>query len=133
MSTNYYNTLITLADDSPVKHSVVPDLSKSSVASEQYQWITERPYELTSDEVIFARVANKQDIPVAERPSEQEAYFLTGRACLRTSPLAKKFGWGIHHDADGKISLIAAESDQYAELMADDSVTKVKAMRSSRG
>ena len=132
MSTNYYNTLITVADDSPATSSIVPDLTKSSVASQQFQWISDRPYEMTSDDVIFARVAEKQGIPEPERASEQEAYFQTGRACLRTSPLAKKFGWGIHSDADGKIGLVAMESDEYAALMADDSVTKVKAMRSSR-
>lgn len=133
MTTNYYNTLITIADDSPTTHSIVPDLSKSSVAAEQFQWITDQPYQLTSDDVIFARVAKKQEISDAERASEREAYFQTGRACLRTSPLAKKYGWGIHHDLEGRVALFAVESEEYATLMADDSVTKVKAMRSSRG
>ncbi len=132
MSTNYYNTLITVADDSPATTASIPDLTKSSVAAQQFQWISDAPYELTSDDVIFARVAEKQGISEAERASEQEAYFQTGRACLRTSPLAKKYGWGLHSNADGKLALVAVESDEYAALMTDDSVTKVKAMRSSR-
>lgn len=132
MSTNYYNTLITISEDSPTSQSIVPDLTRSSVASQQYTWITERPYELTSDDVIFMRVAEKLGIPEAERASEQEAWFETGRACLRTSPLAKQHGWGIHADANGRIALIAVESDQYRDLVADENVKKVRAMKRSR-
>lgn len=43
MSTNYYNTLITISEDSPTRQSIVPDLNRSSVASQQYTWITEHP------------------------------------------------------------------------------------------
>lgn len=132
MSTNYYNTLITISEDSPTSQSIVPDLTKPSVASQQYTWITERPYELTSDDVIFMRVAEKLGIPEAERASEQEAWFETGRACLRTSPLAKQHGWGIHADANGRIALIAVESDKYRDLLADENVKKVRAMKRSR-
>lgn len=132
MSTNYYNTLITVAPDSPTEKSVVPDLTKSSVASQQYQWITDQPAELTSDDVIFRRVAEKQDIAEADRPAAQAEYFQKGRACMRTSPLAKQYGWGIHHNAEGKVSLVAVESEQYAELLKDDQVKKTPAMKSSR-
>lgn len=133
MSTNYYNTLIEIAEDSPTPTSVVPNLTKSTVASQQYELIADNPYTYTSDDVIFHRVAEKESIPADQVPSAQEAYFQKGRACLRTSPLAKTHGWGIHSDAEGKIALVAAESDTYKQLQADDSVKKVKAMRRSRG
>lgn len=133
MTTNYYNTLIMIADDSPTRQAVVPDLSKSGVAAQQFTWISDQPYELTSDDVIFNRVAEAENVPEADRVAAREAYFHKGRACLRTSPLAKKFGWGIHHNAEGKIALVAAESEEYARLAADEQITKVKAMRSSRG
>lgn len=132
MSTNYYDTLITIASDSPTQKSVVPDLAKASVASQQYQWITERPYALTSDDVIFQRVAEKEGISEADRTAAQKAYFQKGRACLRTSPLAKQYGWGIHADAEGRLALLAAESDEYAELSDNDDVKKVAAMKRSR-
>lgn len=132
MSTNYYNTLITIAEDSPTSTSVVPDLTKSSVASQQFEWISEHPYQLTSDDVIFRRVALKHGIEDSEIPAAQKDYFTTGRACLRTSPLPKQYGYGIHADAEGKLALIPAESDAYAQLLADDSVSKVRAMRRSR-
>lgn len=132
MSTNYYDTLITIAPDSPTRKSIVPDLTKASVASQQYQWITEQPYTLTSDDVIFRRVAEKEGISEADRSAAQKEYFQTGRACLRTSPLAKQYGWGIHADAEGRIALVAAESDEYAELSSNDDVKKIAAMKRSR-
>jgi Family of unknown function (DUF6157) len=48
------------------------------------------------------------------------------------SALAKRYGWGFHNNADGKIALIAAESPRYAELLNDPRTTKIKAFRSSR-
>lgn len=116
----------------PYPHIAIPDLTKASVASQQYEWITEQPYTLTSDDVIFRRVAEKEAIPQTERAAAQEEYFQKGRACLRTSPLARQYGWGIHANNDGKIALVAAESDEYAALVADDTVKKVAAMKRSR-
>ena len=132
MSTNYYKTLITLAPDSPTQSSVVPDLTKESVASQQYRWISEAPYELTSDDVIFRRVAKKEGLQPADIPPAQAEYFAKGRACLRTSPLAKQYGWGIYSDEDGKLALVPAESQEYRRLIDDSSVTKIAAMRRSR-
>ena len=48
------------------------------------------------------------------------------------SPLAKRYGWGIHNNADGKIALIAVESAAYKQLLDDPGTTKIKAFRSSR-
>lgn len=133
MSTNYVNTLITVAPDSTAETGTAPGSSKPSVASDQYEMIVADPYVHTSDDVIFARVARQSGLPKDEIPAAQEEYFRTGRACLRTSPLAKKYGWGIHANEEGRIALIAVDSDRYAKLLADDSVKKVPAMRSSRG
>ncbi|MCA9834363.1 MAG: hypothetical protein KC435_10470 [Thermomicrobiales bacterium] len=132
MTTNYFNTLIVVADDSPTDHAVVPDLTKGSVAAQQYVMITDHPYTYTSDDVIFARVAAKEAISVEAMADAQGEYFQKGRACLRASPLPKQYGWGVHHDAEGKIALVAMDSPEYAALVADDSVTKTKAMRRSR-
>lgn len=132
MSTNYYNTLITIAKDSPTTTSVVPDLTKSSVAAQQYDWISNEPYVLTSDDVIFRRAAEKESITENDRANAQQEYFQKGRACLRTSPLAKQYGWGIHSDENGNIALIAAESPEYARLLANDDIKKVEAMKKSR-
>jgi hypothetical protein len=50
----------------------------------------------------------------------------------RVSALAKRYGWGIHNNAEGKIALIAVESPEYKRLMNDPRTTKIKAFRSKR-
>ncbi|WP_409484319.1 DUF6157 family protein [Arsenicicoccus dermatophilus] len=57
---------------------------------------------------------------------------MAGLRDLRTSPLAKTYGWGIHSDGQGRVALVPLGSARYAELLADGSVTKVAAMRSAR-
>ncbi len=135
MGVNAINTLIAVAEDCPATSGVIPPRNdaKPTIAAEQYRLISERPYELTSEDVIFEVHANRQGIPGSERPAAREAYFSTGRACLRTSPLAKKFGWGIHNDAEGRLALVGMETDAYSRLASGEDGTKVvRAMRSSR-
>ena len=132
MTTNYVNTLILIADDSPTYHAVIPDPEKQNVAAQQYAMIAAAPYVYTSDDVIFARVATRDAIPDESLADARAAYFAAGRACLRASPLPKQYGWGIHHNAEGKIALVPVGSPEYAALIADDSVTKLKAMRRTR-
>jgi hypothetical protein len=71
-------------------------------------------------------------IPEGSRPKEREAFLSKGHPHLRVSPLAKRYGWGIHNDADGKVALVAIDSPRYQRLMKDPRTTKVKAFRSSR-
>jgi Family of unknown function (DUF6157) len=73
-----------------------------------------------------------REIPRASRPREREKFLSKGHPHLRVSALAKRYGWGIHNDADGKVALIAVESPEYKRLMRDPRTTKVKAFRSSR-
>lgn len=135
MGVNYTNTFIAVAEDCPVEAGIVPPRNdaKPTIAAEQYRLISERPYELTSEDVIFEVYADKQGIPDAERPAEREAYFSKSRACLRTSPLAKKFGWGLHNDAEGRLALVGMETEEYRRLASGaDGIQVVRAMRSSR-
>lgn len=135
MGVNYTNTLIAVAEDCPAESAIVPTRNdaKPTIAAEQYRLLSERPYELTSEDVIFEVYADKQGIPEAGRPAAREAYFATSRACLRTSPLAKKFGWGLHNDAEGRLALVAMETDEYRRLASgEDGTAVVRAMRSSR-
>lgn len=135
MGVNYVNTLIAVADDCPVTDAVVPPRNdaKSTIAAEQYRLISGHPYGLTSEEVIFQIYADKQAIPEDERPAAREEYFSVGRARMRTSPLAKTFGWGIHSDADGRLALIGMQTKEYRRLESGaNGTTVVKAMRSSK-
>jgi hypothetical protein len=62
----------------------------------------------------------------------REQYFSEPRACLRASPLPTAYGWGLHFDAEGRITLHAVDSADYARLAEDPALTQLRAMRSSR-
>lgn len=135
MGVNYISTLIAVAEDCPVTESRVPPRNdaKPTIAAEHYRLLSEHPYTLTSEDVIFQVYADKQGIPRSGRPAAREAYFSVGRACMRTSPLPKTYGWGLHSDADGRLALVGMETEEYRLLASGvDGATVVKAMRSSR-
>lgn len=131
-TTNYYNTFIEVAEDSPVEKAEIPPLrgSKKTIARMQYEMISEHPYQFTSDDVIFKIHASRKGL--SQSREELEKFFSKGRACLRSSPLAKRYGWGIHSNEQGKVALIALESDKYQKLTGDQDLAHTRAMRSSR-
>ncbi|MCG8323554.1 MAG: DUF6157 family protein [Cytophagales bacterium] len=51
---------------------------------------------------------------------------------MRSSPLTKRYGWGIHSVREGKIAMYSAASAAYQKSVMDDSVKKTEAMRSKR-
>ncbi len=53
-------------------------------------------------------------------------------ACLRASSLAKRFGWGIHADAEGRVAIYAVDSKRYQAFARDPAIAQVRAMRSKR-
>lgn len=133
-TTNYFNTLIEIAEDATVDTAEVPPLKgeEKTVARHQFDLLIENPYRYSSDDVIFQVHALRNGLE-ANLPHERELFFSKGQACLRSSPLPKRYGWGVHHDAAGKVALYAVESAEYRRLAGDETVKKVKAMRSKRG
>lgn len=132
-STNYVSTFIQVAEDCPVPSAQVPPVTaKPTVAALQYELIAGHPYEFTSDDVLFHVYALRHGIPAEAQVEARNMFFAKEQACLRSSPLGKRYGWGIHHDLEGRIALVAAESDQYQEFATDPTLTQRKAMRSKR-
>lgn len=132
-TTNYINTLIEIAEDCPVSQSQIPPEKKEkTLANLQYEKLAKNPYQYTSDDIIFGCYAIKHDISENEKQQERENFFSKGQPCLRSSPLAKKYGFGIHHNSEGKVALIPVESKEYQSLLNDVSTAKTKAMRSKR-
>ena len=133
-TTNYYNTFIEVADDCPIAAAEVPPLKKDtpSVANLQFDMIMANPYKYTSDEVIFGIYALRNGI-VGNLEAERTAFFAKGQACLRASPLSKRYAWGTHHDAEGKVALYSSESVEYQRFMSDSALKHTKAMRSKKG
>ena len=133
-STNYFNTLIEIAEDCPVQQGEMPPVKgeKKSVANLQFDMLYDHPYKYTSDDVLFSVYAMRKEIARADREEERRRYFSKGQPCFRASPLTKRYGWGIHSNAEGKIAMISSDSPTYQQLQQDASVTKTKAMRSKR-
>jgi len=133
----YHRTLIAVADDCPVDASVVPDGAKRTVAAVQYAMLAAEPYRLTQEDVLFLTWVHRR--PDAEELDENELaalrdeFFSRSRACLRASPLPKRYGFGLLFDDEGRIALCPMESAEYRRIVAGGAgYTVVKAMRPSR-
>lgn len=132
-STNYTDTFIAVAEDCKAGTGTVPpEKPEPTVARMQFEFIHAHPYSYTSDEVIFAVYAARNRITPEEFETRRAEFFSKGQACLRASPLPKTYGWGIHHNGEGKVALYASGSEEYERLRADASLKQLKAMRSSR-
>ncbi|PQA92951.1 hypothetical protein B0A69_12325 [Chryseobacterium shigense] len=132
-TTNYINTFIEIADDCPVSYAETPPEKKvKTLASLQYEQIKKNPYRYSSDDIIFECYALKNDICESEKQQEKIQFFSKGQPCLRSSPLAKRYGFGIHHNEEGKVAIFAVESKEYQILLNDNTINKVKAMRSKK-
>jgi Family of unknown function (DUF6157) len=133
-TTNYINTFIEIADDCPTAIAEIPAVKgdKKTIANFQLEMLLDHPYEYTSDDVLFTVHAVRNGVFQSEMEAERQQFFSKGQACFRASPLTKRHGWGVHSDANGKIAIYAADSEEYQKFLADDSVAKVKAMRTKK-
>ncbi|MFC0672794.1 DUF6157 family protein [Brachybacterium hainanense] len=134
MSTNYHDTFIQVAEDCPVDRGEAPPVRAASptAAQLQFELLSAAPYTMTSDDLLFAVHALRHGIAQEERERERSAFFARSQACLRASPLPKRYGWGLHHDDRGRVALVASGTPEYAQLAADPAIAQVRAMRSSR-
>jgi hypothetical protein len=136
---NYAETLIAVADDCPLIRSEVPCPrgGRKTVAVLQYEMIAAEPYALTQEDVLFESWLSRQNQPStlsAEREALRQSFFSKPQPCLRSSPLPKRYGWGLRFDQDGKVALCPMESEEYRRLVAGKvaGVTVLKALRSKR-
>lgn len=138
---NYYETFIRVADDCPVSSAVPPPPKRGegkSIPQLEYELLADRPYTLTQEEVLFTvhllRQGLSPDDPALPRETLRREFFSKSRACLRASMLPKKYGWGLHFDAAGRIALVPMESADYAAfLRGARPATVLAAMRNKRG
>lgn len=133
-TTNYYNTFIEVADDCPAQKAEIPPQKgeDKTIANLQFEMIAHNPYKFTSDEVIFSVYAAKQKITGNKLKEAKEQFFSKGQPCLRSSPLTKRYGWGVHSDANGKVAIYPMESAEYKKFLKDKTLKVVKAMRSKK-
>jgi len=125
-TTNYTDTFISVAGDCPVRTAEIPPLKEpKSAARLEHEMLIDSPYQYTSDDVVYATKGKPKGI-------SREDFFSKGQPCFRASALAKRYGFGVHSDKDGKIAIYAVESAAYQRLLADETVAHVEAMRLSK-
>lgn len=131
-TTNYVDTFIEVAEDCPAEAAQEPPSGeRPTIAALHYALIAEEPFGRTSDDVIFATHALRHGIALDDADA-RERLFAKGQPCLRSSPLGKRYGWGIRSDAEGRVALVPRESEEYARLAADPAIAHTRAMRSRR-
>lgn len=133
-TTNYIDTFIEIAEDCPATSGEIPPIKENNrtVANIQFDLVSKNPYKFTSDDVFFQVFAERNDLTKAELKEAREKFFSKGQPCFRASPLAKRYGWGVHSDKDGKVAIYSCDSNEYKKLSKDKNLKVVKAMRSSK-
>lgn len=125
-TTNYFDTFISVAEDCPISVSEVPPSKEpKSAAQIQYEMLHGHAYEFTSDDVIYASNG-------ARRGISREEFFSKGQPCMRSSPLTKRYGWGVHSDSQGKIAIYPMDSSGYKKHAQATGTKQLKGMRSKR-
>lgn len=131
-TTNYQNFFISVAPDSKAESGISP--KESTAAGKVLLAVREEPYQHLSDDLIFGMFCEKNG--VEPTPEEKADYFSKGRACFRANALGKRYGWGLHYDAAGRIAAYAVDSPEYADFQAKVAAGELEgepAMRSKRG
>jgi hypothetical protein len=131
---DYTSTFITVAPDTSAVAGVEP--TGTTIAATTFSLIASAPYALRSSDGIFPVWASRHDVDPASA-DEWATFYSRSHACLRSSDLGKRYGWGIHADADGRLAVYAVGSATYEALAAGtapagSAVTVKAAMRSSR-
>ena len=133
-TTNYENTFIAGAEDSPATSGEVPPVKgdTKTVANIAFEMVSKNPYQFTSDDVLFHVYAERKDLTESELEEARKVFFSKGQPCMRASPLTKRYGWGIHNDEKGRIAMYAVGTEEYEKLSEDKNIKVVKAMRSGK-
>lgn len=133
----YTNTLITIAKDSPVEVSETPTSTRENTPMHivVYELLLGNPYGHNHEQLVFeSHIIHKKlgDLSREEKEVLWEKLMKRTHACLRTSPLTKKYGYGAHYDAVGNIALYPAESMVYKKFVKDKDIEKIPAMKNKK-
>jgi hypothetical protein len=133
-TTNYFNSFIEIALSSDVEKAEIPFFNgeDKTIAYMQFELISLYPYKYTSDELLFHIFAVRNSIAESNLEESKLKFFSKGQPCLRSSPLSKRYGWGIHFNEDGKVAIYAFDSEEYQKYKNDNNLQHIKAMNSKR-
>ena len=125
-TTNYTNAFIETAEDCPASAGEAPPYREPETAAQiEYKMLSGHPYLHTSDDVIYASSGKRKGI-------SREDFFAKGQPCLRSSALTKRYGWGIHSDALGRVAMYGVGTEEYKALSADEGILHLRAMRTKK-
>jgi len=133
-------TFVLVAPDSPVDRGTVPATRAGgpTIAGLQHELLGSHPYTLTLEDLILAVHVRRAGMSAEEASRREKAIraelFAKPHPCMRASPLPKSYGWGVHHDEEGRIAIIGVETEEYARLARGEAkgVQVVPAMRNKR-
>ncbi len=140
MEWNYYDTFITVSRDCPAETGTVPQDKKTGRTKPgiEYDLIANSPYVYTQEELLYEVHIRHKAIPEEELSARgtqiRDEFYQKPMPCLRASMLPKKYGWGLHFNAEGKIALVPRESADYDRFIngGKGEVRLVPAMSNSR-
>lgn len=136
------NTFVLASPDCPVEYGIPPAVkegAKPSVHALQYELLIKEPYRYTLDDLIYEVHVRHKGIPTDELTRDgvriRQELLAKSHPCMRASMLPKRYGWGVHYDADGRLALYGMETEAYSRFAAkEDPGVKVEyAMRNKRG
>lgn len=133
----YIDTFIQIAPDSTATAAVIPENNrpKKTLHLIQYELLMEKPYHYTHEDLVFAVYVIRQEFSNEELAGQsdkiREDLLKKEHPCMRASALTKKYGWGAHHNQDGKIAIYPMESEMYKTL-SKTAPKNLFAMRTSR-
>ena len=110
-----------------------------TVPAIQYELLTAHPYTLTLLDLIYEthvrRAGLLGPLTAAARAAIEVELFGKPVACMRTSALPKKYGWGVHYDGQGRLALHGVGTAEYQAFATGqvEGVTVTAAMRNRRG
>lgn len=130
---NYQNTFILVSEDCPSEEGIIFDnnYSKKPIHQIQYQLLTKSPYKYTQEDIQFLVYAERNQIRKTDHNARNE-FLNKSQPCLRSSALAKKYGWGIHFNPQGKAAIYSKDSDEYRDYAESENIKIIKALRNKR-
>lgn len=113
--------LIEVAEDYLEKYAQEPPNGNTkTIPRIEYELLIASPYNFTERELFY-------EVHVVHR---NRPHLKIDTYNIKRSLLVQSFGWGLHRNSEGKLALVALESDRYKELQG--SIKRSKSYRKSR-
>jgi len=130
----YRDTFIRLATDCPESRAIEPPVRGKAVPLHliQLELLKEHPYRYTHEALVVESELRRHSPPLETKAEILARIRSKPLACLRCSPLAKRYGWGFHFDEKGRVAVVPAGTAEYLAFEKRADLQQVHAMRTKR-